>query len=779
LGSEPSFGELLRDHRAAARLTQEQLAAAADLSPHAVSALERGVRRAPRRSTVLRLAEALGLDPARRDALLASARSGSSPPRSQPPEPRSGVPPDPSPSFVGRELELAELHRLLPLRGRVAVHGLGGVGKTQLVARYLSMRRADYPDGLFWLRADHETSLVGDLAGLAWRLGLPEREEPDLERQIEAVLRWLREHERWLAVLDNVEPTVTDAMGRWLPSGLPGHVVLTSRTPMWSDRLRLGPLGLETATRFLLDRTGQYDGEAAGAVAEMVGLLPLALEQAAAYVELSGRDLASYGELLRTRLVELMREGRPEGYPRPVATTWQLSFERIEEERPSATGLLRLCAFLAPSDIPISIVRAAAGELPEGLREALSDDIELDRTIAALRRYSLVDRQGDELRVHRLVQTVVRESLAVAERRRWLAAAIRLLRAAHPGDAHNPATWQLSARLLAHVQVVEQLAPDEVEPAALAWLLDRAGAYLCARADYARASHLVERGLAIRERTLGVEHPDTAESMSTLAVLRWNQGELAAARSGYERAMAVRERVLGPRHLLTADSINNLAVLLMDQGELAEARRLHERALDIRTAHGQHVEVAESLDNLAAVLQQQGELAIAMPLVERALGIREQVHGPDHPRTAFTLNNLAVLLQNLGRLTEARPLFERALAIRERAHGPEHPRTAASLDNLGWLLRQQGALTEAERLHERALATRERVLGADHPHTGRSLHRLATVLREQGRPAPAMPHAERALAILERALGTEHSWTIECRRSLEQIATELAQGRAS
>jgi tetratricopeptide (TPR) repeat protein/transcriptional regulator with XRE-family HTH domain len=780
---EPSFGELLRNHRAAAGLTQEQLAAAADLSPHAVSALERGVRRVPRRSTILRLAGALGLDGDGRDALLTMAlrpppelAASSPPPRSQPPEPRSGIPPGPIACFVGRERELAEIEGQLGRGGRVAVNGLGGVGKTQLAVQYLHQRRTAYPDGVHWLRADQETSLVGDLASLAWRLGLPEREAPELERQIEAVLRWLSEHGRWLLVVDNVEPAVTDAVRRWLPSGLPGHVLLTSRTPMWSTRLRLEPLRLEAASRFLLQRTGQRDSEAAGTVAEMLGLLPLALEQAAAYLELSGRDLASYAELLRTRLVELMREGTPEGYPRPVATTWQLSFERMEGERPAAASLLRLCAFLAPSDIPISVIRAAAGELPDGLRAALDDDVELDRTIAALRRYSLVDRQGDGLRVHRLVQTVVRESMAASQRRLWLAAAIRLLRAAHPEQVETGDAWPLCARLLAHAQAVERLARDEpVEPAALAWLLDRAGSYLRARADFEPARYLMERALAIRERAFGADHPDTAASLNGLAALLWNQGELAAARSRYERALAIRERVLGSGHPETAESLNDLAILLMDQGELVAARRLHERALGIRTQTlaRDHPSIAESLDNLGAVLQQQGEREAARPLVERALRIRERALGPDHPRTAFTLNNLAVLLQDLGRLTEARPLFARALAIREQQLGPDHPRTAASLDNLGWLLREQGELAAARHLHERALTIRERVLGGDHPHTGRSLHRLAVVLLALGHPALAVPRAERAAGVLERTLGPRHRWTIESRRTLEQVRAEL------
>src|SRR5262249_51818123 len=125
-------------------------------------------------------------------------------PRPLPPEPRAGMPPKPSDHFTDRETELSGLHQELQRRRRVVLHGLGGVGKTQLTLRYLEQHHAHYPDGRFWLRADQATTLVGDLASLAWRLRLPERDLPEQERQIEAVLRWLRGHERWLLVVDNL-----------------------------------------------------------------------------------------------------------------------------------------------------------------------------------------------------------------------------------------------------------------------------------------------------------------------------------------------------------------------------------------------------------------------------------------------------------------------------------------------------------------------------------------------------------------------------------------------
>jgi tetratricopeptide (TPR) repeat protein len=655
--------------------------------------------------------------------------------RAQPPDPRAGIPPDATAYFTGREAELREIGQRLPHSGRMGIHGLGGVGKTQLVVHYLHQSRDEYPDGVFWLRADQETSLVGDLASLAWRLRLPERMEREQERQVDAVLYWLREHDGWLMVIDNLQPAAEEALQQWLPPGLPGHLLVTSRTPVWSDRMSLKPLPLDVARRFLLERTRQEDANAARSVAETVGGLPLALAQAAAYLSASGRDLASYAQLLKTCLDKLMREGRPDDYPYTVATTWEFSFERMEGEHPPAADLLRLCAFLGPDDIPVGVLVAGADALPEDMRGGLLDALELDRTIAVLRRYSLVERHGDGLRVHRLVQAVVRAALGVDQWEVWLGAAIRLLRATFPEDAdEHPEHWPLCARLQAHAQVAGSLAADpRMEPRALSGLLDRVGSYLWARGEFGSARPLVERALSIRERVLGPEHPDTADSLNSLGVLLVDQRELATAGSLLERGLAIRERVLGPDHPQTAWSLHNLGWLRRTQGDLTAARAMHERALDIR----------------------------------------ERVLGPDHPHTAWSLHNLAVMFREGGELAAAQLLFERALAVRERVLGPEHPTTATSLTSLALLLGHQSQPAAARPLFERALHIRERVLGPDHSYTARVQHYLAMVLRDQGELAAARALLERALTTVERVLGPAHPWTIESRRALAEINAGL------
>lgn len=184
-----------------------------------------------------------------------------------------------------------------------------------------------------------------------------------------------------------------------------------------------------------------------------------------------------------------MAQGRPEDYPRTVATTLRLSIDRIDGEHHEAAGLLRLCAFLAPNDIPVRALQAGADALPDDLRSALMDDVEFDRTVAGLRRYSLVDRKGDGLHVHPLVQAMIRESLSPDLAAAWASAAVRMLSAALPQDAHDhPELWPLCARLLPHARAVEQLAAAHVPPLTLASLLDRVGLYLFGRGEMGTGS---------------------------------------------------------------------------------------------------------------------------------------------------------------------------------------------------------------------------------------------------------------------------------------------------
>ena len=645
-----------------------------------------------------------------------------------------------------------------------ALQGGGGVGKTALAVEYAYRHRAEF-DAVWWVRAEEPATLVSDLADLAVALGLPGAAQADQQLAVAAVRRWLDSHDRWLLVLDNAQapdtPTALDAplarLADLVPQVLHGLVLITSRDASWEEHAVLAELEVFTpleAAAFLLTRSGSSDQAAASEIAALLGLLPLALEQAGAYVRETRMPLATYLDRLRQFPALTVAKGRPRDRDPAdtVATTWQVSLERVRPT-PGASELLEVCAFLGPEEVPRDLFARQLDPVPEELAALSGDPFALDEAVAGLRRFGLVKADEQTLIVHRLVQQVVRDHLGPGIAAARAGVAVRLLADAMPfGGYADPGLWPVCARLLPHALVVSEYGQAlGVEPLATANLLESTASYLQGRARFADARPLYERALSIREARLGPDHPVTAISLNNLANVLHGQGELAAARAMHERALAVREAHLGADHHTTVSSLGNLANVLRDQGDLEGARRLHERALAISEARLgiDHPDTAWSLSSLAEVLADQGDLEGARRLHERALAISQARLGPDHPDTAWTLNSLAIVLAAQGDLAAARPLYERALAIREARLGADHPDTAWSLNNLAIVMAGQGDLEGARALHERALAISEAGLGTDHTATATSLNNLANVLRDQGDLEGARRLHERALAIRE------------------------------
>jgi tetratricopeptide (TPR) repeat protein len=594
-----------------------------------------------------------------------------------------------NPHFTGRTdlLQALRAHLAETKRGAVvqagAVHGLGGVGKTQLVVEYTHRYAADY-DLVWWVPAERPVTIPGRLAQLARRLGLPELES--LEEQVGVVFDALSQQDRWLLVYDNAQMPA-DLAGLRPPAGS-GHLLVTSRNPAWGGvaaTVGVDVLPRAQAVGFLAARTGSSDQATLERLAGALGDLPLALEQAAAYLEETGAAPAEYLGLLGDRAKELFALGRPATTEQTIATTWRVSLERLRAEAPAAEELLTVWAFLAPDDLPRALLTDHAGLLPDRLAAAVADRLGFQQTLGTLRRYSLATLTPETVGVHRLVQAVVRHALDSDHTRVGAAAAVGLVLAGFPDQAEDFEAWPMTARLLPHALAVTDHAQAlGVDPIATAGLLHQAGRYLWSRAEYTQAKALHQRALSIREAEFGPDHPDTAHSLDNLAAVLVDQGDLDDARALFERAFSIRETRLGADHPDTAHSLTNLASVLVDQGDLDGAIPLYERALSIRETRvgADHPDTAHTLHNLANALATQGDLDGARTLQERALAIRETHLGADHPWTATVLNDLGVILRGQGDLHGARTLFERALSIHEARLGADHPETVTSRRNL-------------------------------------------------------------------------------------------------
>jgi tetratricopeptide (TPR) repeat protein len=670
--------------------------------------------------------------------------------------------PDRNPFFTGREPVLTQLQEALAGQGRAALSGLGGVGKTQTVVEYAHRHSAEYAYA-FWAPADSREAVGSGYATIVNILGLPEAGVQDQTLTVGAARRWFSSHEDWLLILDNADDL---AMAReFIPPGNNGHVLLTTRA--WASgtvarRLDIEEMGTEEGALFVLrrakyiaedaplDEAAEADRATAKEITAQLDGLPLALDQAGAYIEETGCGLTGYLELYRSHTLELLRHrgALPSDHPDPVSTTWMLSFENIAKANAAAGELLRFCAFLHPDGIPEEIFSKGARELGPVLGPVGSDAFALNRSISEILKYSLLRRDPNTrtLEVHRLVQAALKDGMDEVTQQLWAERAVRGVSRAFP-DPEEFSTWPMCETMLPHaLSGAESISRFDMEFWEAALLLGRSGFYLGARARYREAEPLCQRALAIWEKVLGPEHPNVATSLNNLAGLYQAQGQYAMAESLYRRALGIFERTQHPN---MAMSLNDLAMLYDSQGQYAKSEPLYKQALAIlgNTLGPEHPYLATSLNNLAMLYDSQGQYAKAEPLYQRALAIKEKGLGPEHPDAATTLDGLAVLYQNQGQYAKAEPLYQRALAIKEKALGPEHPDVATSLNNLAMLYDNQGQHAKAEPLYERALAIWEKALGPEHPNVATCLENYASLLRTVDRSEESQPLEARARAI--------------------------------
>jgi len=708
------------------------------------------------------------------------------------------VPYPQNPNFTGRESILALLETALasspPAAMTQAISGMGGVGKTQTAVEY-AYRHRDRYRAVLWVSADTETDLASGYRALAEVLGLPEKDESDSNKVTAAVCRWLGREPGYLLILDNAgDPTLVK---RHLPPNPRGHVMLTSRAQNFDVLGIRKPIGLPVLTRdealeFLLKRTGR-DGplnpaerDAARTLAEALGYLPLALEQAAAYMVENEEAFSVYLAAYRDLRLKLLDEMGPVAgaYPETVRTTWKRSFDAVAAASPASSALLQLSAFFAPDAIPYELILEGASQLGEPLASALASspggDFRLIELLTRLARHSLV-RRDPEVRtysVHRLVQAVLLDELTAATRKDLAERAVKALNQTFP-DVHY-ANWPRCERLVSHALAARGWIESEdlLVPAA-AQLLNQAGYYLYVRARYAEAEPLYRRALAIDEAVLGPGRLETALILNNLAVWLRIRGSYKKGEELCRRALAIREAVLGPDHPDTAISLINLALLLQAQGQYAEAERLLRRALAIREKAPNHPDTAQSLNDLAILLQVRGRYGEAEPLYRRALAIWEMdpTVGPDHPDTARGLDSLAYLHRAQGRLGEAEPLYRRALAIRKKALGPNHPDTLTTLHHIAHWTGEVGDARTALQLCRELLPDRQRVLGLDHPDTLGTRHSIAHWTGEAGDAREALRLYLELLPDRQRVQGPDHPDTLTTRHDIARWTARAGDAR--
>ena len=783
-GTFASFGPVLKEFRTRRELTQQTLAEKLGVRRNTIGNWERGEFLPQSKGVVLELARHLHLDDEEIRQLLEASLILA---------PYWLVPLRRNPYFTGREEILEAIHTQLgfdqtvALTQSLALRGLGGVGKTQIALEYAYRHALEY-SAVLWIGAETEENIVASLLHIAEMLHLPEREDTDQQRVVVAVQRWLSAHSQWLLIWDNVEDLAL--LDRFLPATRSGAILLTTSRQalgMLAHRLDLLPMEQEEGILLLLRRAGLLASGATdehmqqfaervpaqyAVAAELVtalGGLPLALDQAGAYVEETHCGLVAYLDLYQTRqaaLLQLRGEGSRD-HPASVSTTFTLAITTVARHHPAVRDLLQICALLLSEAIPEEIFRQAEEQLGPALAAVCGDPLEWDRVAGLACTYSLLVRQPEEqtLSLHRLVQAVLLDEMSEEEREQQRQRAIAALDKIFPEvyPTMPQAARKQGERLLPHVLwSLHQTKGDRSFPA-LASLTWKAARYLHACGRYRETESLYQEVLSIREQQFGRKDPRVAQVLNALAILLRAQGKCREAEPLAERELAICEEQLGPEHPDVARSLNALAGLYWRQGKYAQSISLLQRAISLYEQHlgSEHPNVARSRNNLALLYQEQGRYAEAEQIFQHAVDILEQHHGSDEPELASLLRNMANLYRLQGNYDKAERFFVRTLQIMARVSTSDHPQMAESLYGLALLAQARNNDREAESLYQQAWQIWQEALGPENPEAAQALSGLASLAWKEGKDAKAEVLYQRVLAIREQHLGEDHPGTAE------------------
>ncbi|KAM0478578.1 hypothetical protein ACHAPX_005167 [Trichoderma viride] len=656
---------------------------------------------------------------------------------------------DQNPSFTGRESELQRVRQML-FTGRqtvkVAITGLGGVGKTQLALELAYRIGAENKDcSVIWIPATSRESLEQAYLNAARLLGIPgwEDEKADIKKLVQDYLSG-DSAGQWLLVIDNADdismwidqPTPDSSrLIDCLPRSKYGSIIFTTRDKKAAVKLA-GPAAQNVVEVSELDEAGakqllqEYlnedllnDQQHVTALLDKLCNLPLAITQAAAYINANGIDLATYLSLLEDQedvVVDLLSEdfedeGRYRDLKNPVATTWLISFEQVRQRDPLAADYLSFMACVDAKNIPQSL-------LPPGP----SRKKEID-AMGTLQGYSFVTKGSAgssnpvdlAVNIHRLVHMATRNWLRTKDLLAdWTGRAIaRLVEAIGHVGHDNRVAWRSYMPHASYVLGSRFAIEDDENRLGL---LKQYG--LCLRFDgrYREAEMPFEQVMESRKAKLGADHPKTLKSMSNLASTLSSQGRWEEAEKLNVQAMESRKAKLGADHPSTLASMNNLALIYRNQGRWEEAEKVGVQVMETSKAK----------------------------------------LGADHPNTLASINNLALIYSNQGRWEEAEKLNVQAMESRKAKLGADHPSTLASMNNLAFIYRNQGRREEAEKLYIQVIETSKAKLGADHPNTLKSMNGLAFTWRSQGKHAEALALMVRCVQARQRVLGPEHPDTL-------------------
>lgn len=718
-------------------------------------------------------------------------------------------------NFTGRLGLLEQLQERLG-RGVTAVlpealHGMGGVGKSQIAIEYVYRHNRDYRL-IWWIPAEQENQIVQSLIELGEQMGLQSGSRISAVPAVLDALRRGDPYGDWLLVFDNAEDP--KQVRKYFPSDGPGRILVTSRNHQWSSTassLEVDVFAREESVALLRRRSPQLPDEAVDHLAAALGDLPLAVEQAAVWLAETGMPVQQYLELFERKWAELLQSEPPPDYEMPVAAAWNVSLERLREDQPDALQLLQVCAFFAPEPISWELFSAVRGiSVPQALQSVLDDPVKLGRAVRGIGRYALarIDHRQSTIQLHRLVQRVLVEQMDEGEQDQMRHAAHQLLSYADPMNPQRAAFWSRYSSLLPHLLASEAVECSE------AWtrrLVLNEVRFLRARGDYAAALAMGEHTSGIwRERlgedheealaldqqiaeilreqntdldrayrlqselvdryraTMGEAHEGTLQAQSFMATHHRTRGDFHLARELDHRVYETSLREFGPDDPATLLAAHNYAVSVRLAGDSQEAKELDydtwQRRVEV--LGDDHLFTMTTYQAYLVDLLELGHFKEALERYQQLVDEAARILGESHWFTFQANRNLCVALRKQGNHDEAFKHSLRYMPLTANRFGENSRRYLQMATTHANILRQIGRFEESRALHEELLQRHRMQYGPDHPHTYGIAMNLAVTLRLVGEHEAALALDRDSVEGLGTKLGDAHPRTLLARMNL-------------
>lgn len=722
--------------------------------------------------------------------------------------------------FTGREPLLNDAYHLLqgaePGAGVVTLHGMSGVGKTQLAAEYVYRFGSEY-DVVWWVNAEKRVTYRRRLAELAPQLGLSTGAEyGERLRAVRDSLRRGDPYSRWLLILDGADEP--DQIWDLVPTGA-GHVLITSRNPEWTEHnsklLEVPVYQRDESVAFIRRRAPRLSEPEADQLADALEDLPLLLDQTAGWLNDSDLSVQEYIALLDGGIDQDVVKISAD-FPVAFQTAWSILLNKLRDTVPESVDLLRLCTFFAPGFIPVRLLKEMPhDELPEQIAGLLNDPLLWNKAINQLRQYSVVRLEshetatdetassGESLYLHRMVHQIVHKDMPDEDRREFIDVVRRALAAADPRRPTDTRLWPGYAEIVPHLKFADVLKSKDPAVQTLVFNCLR---YMYLSGEYRAGIKLGARALKAWRSLLGANHPriwelthhyanllravgdyERTEAIERAAVdhLREQRGEqdldhlravggLAADLRGlarYDEALELSQRLLvtyrdllGEQDSRTLSAQNNLGVSLRLLGRYEEALDIDRRTMEARRLllRARHPWALSSELHYAVNLRLLGRYTEAESIQTKNVREYRLVMGTDAPQTLEAEQNLALCHYRSGDRGAAGTLLTRVLERCERVLGETDPQTLRFAATMSCFAREHGDIDQARELGESVVARYEVMLAEGHPYIAGVRGNHALVLRSVGERDHAHVLVEQSLADMTAAVGENHPWTLGC-----------------